>query len=70
MAVWEPPPDGGEGLSALTLEVDDLEAAVAYLRDKGAQVSEPEPALWPHTRVARISHTSSHGVSIQLIEGP
>ena len=58
----------GEGLFSVSIEVDDLEGAVAYLRGKGAAVSDPEPGIWPDSRVARVSHTSSHGVSIQLIE--
>lgn len=58
----------GEGLFSLSLEVDDLEAAVAYLRDRGATVSDPEPGIWPDTRVARVSPASSHGVSLQLLE--
>jgi methylmalonyl-CoA/ethylmalonyl-CoA epimerase len=58
----------GEGMFSISIEVDDLEAAVAYLRGKGARVSDPEPGIWPASRVARVSHTSTHGVSIQLIE--
>jgi catechol 2,3-dioxygenase-like lactoylglutathione lyase family enzyme len=58
----------GEGLFSVSLEVDNLGAATAHLREKGAQVSEPEPGIWPGTRVARISRSSAHGVSIQLIE--
>ncbi|HKZ50904.1 MAG TPA: VOC family protein [Dehalococcoidia bacterium] len=58
----------GEGLFSLSVQVDDLEAAVAYLRSKGAQVSDSEPGIWPGTRVARISRASTHGVPIQLIQ--
>ncbi len=58
----------GEGLFSISIEVDDLEAAVAYLRGKGARVSDPEPGIWPDTQVARINQSSTHGVSIQLIE--
>ncbi len=58
----------GEGMFSISVEVEDLAAAVAYLRGKGARVSEPEPGIWPGSRVARVSHTSTHGVSIQLIE--
>lgn len=58
----------GEGMFSISIEVDDLEAAVAYLRDKGARVSDSEPGIWPGTRVARISRSSTHGVSIQLIQ--
>jgi len=58
----------GEGLFSVSLEVDDLDAMVSYLRDKGATVSDPEPSIWPNARLARINRESTHGVSIQLIE--
>jgi methylmalonyl-CoA/ethylmalonyl-CoA epimerase len=58
----------GEGLFALSVEVDDLDEAVAHLRGKDARVSDPEEGIWPGSRVARVSRASTHGVSIQLIE--
>ena len=58
----------GEGLFSMSVEVDDLDGAVAYLRGKGASVSDPEQGIWPGSRVARVSQSSAHGVSIQLIE--
>ena len=58
----------GEGLFAISMEVDDLDEAVAHLRGKGADVSDPEQGIWPGSRVARVSQSSAHGVSIQLIE--
>lgn len=58
----------GEGFFSISIEVDDLQEAVIYLRGKGAKVSEPEPGIWPSSRVARINRSSAHGVSIQLIE--
>jgi catechol 2,3-dioxygenase-like lactoylglutathione lyase family enzyme len=58
----------GEGLFSISLEVDDLDATVAYLREKGATVSDPEPSIWPGARLARINAGSTFGVSIQLIE--
>jgi catechol 2,3-dioxygenase-like lactoylglutathione lyase family enzyme len=58
----------GEGLFSISVEVEDLDAAVAHLRANGATVSEPEPSIWPGARLARINHGSTHGVSIQLIE--
>lgn len=60
----------GEGMFSVSLEVDDLDGAVAYLRDKGAKVSDPEPSIWPGARLARVNRDSTHGVSIQLIERP
>jgi methylmalonyl-CoA epimerase len=58
----------GEGIFSISIEVDDLDAAVAYLREKGARVSDPEPGIWPGSRVARVSQESAHGVPIQLIQ--
>jgi hypothetical protein len=58
----------GEGLFSLSIEVDDLDEAVAHLRGKGAEVSEPQQGIWPGSRVARVSRASAHGVSMQLIE--
>lgn len=58
----------GEGLFSISIEVDDLGAAVEYLRSSGARVSSPEAGIWPNRRVARVSRESTHGVSIQLIE--
>ena len=58
----------GEGFFSISIEVDDLDAAAGYLREKGARVSAPEPGIWPDSRVARVSRSSAHGVSIQLIE--
>jgi catechol 2,3-dioxygenase-like lactoylglutathione lyase family enzyme len=60
----------GEGMFSVSLEVDDLDEAVEFLRSKGAKVSDPEPSIWPGARLARINHNSTHGVSIQLIQRP
>ena len=58
----------GEGLFSLSIEVDNLDDAVTYLRGKGSKVSDPEDGIWPNTRIARINQSSTHGVSIQLIQ--
>lgn len=58
----------GEGFFSISIEVDDLDGAVAYLRGKDARVSDPEQGIWPGSRVARVSQASTHGVPIQLIE--
>ena len=58
----------GEGFFSISIEVEDLDEAVSYLRGKGAKVSDTEPGIWPGSRVARINRSSTHGVSIQLIE--
>ncbi len=58
----------GEGFFSISIEVDDLDGAVSYLRGKGARVSDPEQGIWPGSRVARVNRSSAHGVSLQLIE--
>jgi methylmalonyl-CoA epimerase len=60
----------GEGMFSLAIEVDDLEAAVAELRGRGVQVSDPEPGVWEGTRLARIGREWGHGVAIQLLQRP
>jgi len=58
----------GEGLFSISIQVEDLDDAVSFLRGKGVKVSDPEPSIWPGARLARINHEYTHGVSIQLIE--
>jgi methylmalonyl-CoA/ethylmalonyl-CoA epimerase len=58
----------GEGVYAVALEVDDLDAAVAELAAKGVRVSEPVEAM-PGVRTAFITMAATHGVSIQLVQG-
>ena len=58
----------GEGMFSISVEVDDLDAAVRELQAKGVPISGPEPGLLPDTRVARIPPAAGHGVAIQLIE--
>jgi len=58
----------GEGMFSISIEVEDLDEAVEFLRGKGAKVSNPEASIWPGARLARINQSSTHGVSIQLIE--
>jgi methylmalonyl-CoA/ethylmalonyl-CoA epimerase len=58
----------GEGMFSISVEVEDLDEAVSFLKGKGVKVSEPEASIWPDARVARINHEYTHGVSIQMIE--
>ena len=57
----------GEGFYNLALEVDDLDAALAELSERGIKVSEPVEAT-PGTRSAFITMAATHGLSIQLVE--
>ncbi|WP_322818659.1 VOC family protein [Tepidiforma sp.] len=52
----------GEGQYLLSIEVDDLVAAVEHLRSLGYRVSDPTNG------VAFVSPKSSHGVNLQLIQ--
>jgi methylmalonyl-CoA epimerase len=58
----------GEGMYAIALEVDDINAAVRDLRAKGVTVGDVEYGTWPGTRVARIDRAQSNGVSVQLVQ--
>src|SRR5438876_3847226 len=60
----------GEGLFSISVEVEDLDEAVSYLRGNNVKVSDPGASIWPGARLARINHEYTHGVSIQLIERP
>ena len=57
----------GEGLYNIALEVDDLAAAVAELRERGVRVSDPVEAP-PGFRSAFIAMAATHGLSVQLVE--
>jgi methylmalonyl-CoA epimerase len=52
----------GEGTFTLSLEVDDLEAAIAHLRGLGATVSDANRG------VAHVAAASTHGVNLQLMQ--
>lgn len=58
----------GQGMFSISIEVEDLDAAVRALRERDVPVSTPEVGVWPGTRVARINRSATHGVSIQLLE--
>lgn len=52
----------GEGAFTLSLEVADLEAAIAHLRGLGASVTDPNRG------VAHVAAGSTHGVNLQLTQ--
>ena len=58
----------GPGMLSISLEVDDIEAAVQDLRSKGVEASGPDKGILPDTRIARIPREAAHGVAVQLIE--
>jgi catechol 2,3-dioxygenase-like lactoylglutathione lyase family enzyme len=57
-----------EGMCLVGIEVDDLGAAVAHLRARGAQVSEPQEGAVPGVSFALVDTASTHGVPIALIQ--
>jgi catechol 2,3-dioxygenase-like lactoylglutathione lyase family enzyme len=56
------------GMFSISVEVDDLEAAVRDLRAKGVLVSDPAPGAWPNTRTAQVNRQAANGVPIQLLQ--
>jgi len=60
----------GEGMYVLSLEVDDLDAAVATLTGKGIKVSTAARTADGGGRLVYLSPKSTHGVLLQLIERP
>jgi len=54
--------DRGEGTFMLSVEVEDIEAAVEHLRGLGARVGNP------NNGVAFVSMKSTHGVNLQLVQ--
>lgn len=55
------------GMYLLSLEVDDLDAAIAELQNKGARVNVAQGS--EGKRVAFVSPRATHGVLLQLFQG-
>ena len=61
----------GPGIHHICLEVDDLEAEIKSLLDKGAVMIDQKPRLGAHhSKVAFIHPKSSNGILIELVELP
>ena len=59
----------GEGIHHICLEVDDIEEALAHLREEGLQLTDDRPRLGPKgERFAFIHPKSAHGVLVELYE--
>lgn len=54
--------DRGEGTFMLSIEVENIDAAVSHLRGLGARVGDPVNG------VAFVSMKSTHGVNLQLVQ--
>jgi hypothetical protein len=57
-----------EGMCLVGIEVDDLAGAVAHLRARGAQVSDPLPGGVPGVSLALVAPASTHGVPIAIVQ--
>ncbi|MDI7276273.1 MAG: methylmalonyl-CoA epimerase [Anaerolineae bacterium] len=61
----------GEGIHHICFEVDDIEAALAALRDAGVRLIDEQPRTGVGgRRIAFLHPRSSHGVLIELSERP
>ncbi len=58
----------GEGIHHICLEVEDIEATLARLKDHDVQLIDEEPRRGAHGRVAFIHPKAMHGVLIELVE--
>ncbi len=58
----------GEGMLSMSIEVDDIDAAVAELKSKGVEIADVVQGPLPDSRVARFPPGATHGVRLQLIE--
>ena len=58
----------GEGLHHICLEVDDIDAALAEMQDKGAPVLDKQPRIAAEGRAIFIHPKAANGVLLELIE--
>jgi len=58
----------GEGMHQLAFSVDDIEAAVGEVRDRGLVLLGKAPRDGMHGKIAFISEDSAYGIRIELCE--
>ncbi|MCX7707322.1 MAG: methylmalonyl-CoA epimerase [Anaerolineae bacterium] len=58
----------GEGLHHICLEVDNIEATLADLKAKGAQLIDETPKQGAYGKIAFIHPKGAHGVLVELVE--
>jgi methylmalonyl-CoA epimerase len=58
----------GEGLHHICLEVDDIDAALAEMREKGAPVLDKQPRIAAEGRAIFIHPRAANGVLLELVE--
>jgi methylmalonyl-CoA/ethylmalonyl-CoA epimerase len=58
----------GEGMHHLCIEVDDITAMLAHLKEKGVRLINEEPLDLPGRRMAFIHPKAANGVLVELYE--
>ncbi len=58
----------GEGLHHICLEVDNIEAALAEMQEKGAPVLDKQPRIAAEGRAIFIHPKGTNGVLLELVE--
>jgi methylmalonyl-CoA epimerase len=58
----------GEGLHHICLEVDDIDAALAEMREKGAPVLDQQPRLAAEGRAIFLHPKGTNGVLLELLQ--
>lgn len=58
----------GEGLHHICLEVDDIDAALQEMREKGAPVLDTEPRIAAEGRAIFLHPKGTNGVLLELLE--
>lgn len=58
----------GEGLHHVCLEVDDIDATLADLKAKGAQLIDETPKRGAYGRIAFVHPKGAHGVLVELVQ--
>jgi methylmalonyl-CoA epimerase len=61
----------GEGMHHVSLRVDDIDAALAGMKERGAHLIDETPKVGAGgSRVAFVHPRGAHGVLIELVEHP
>ncbi|HET9920027.1 MAG TPA: methylmalonyl-CoA epimerase [Ktedonobacteraceae bacterium] len=60
----------GEGLHHICLEVEDIDAALAELREQGAAVLDAQPRLAAEGRAIFLHPKGTNGVLLELLQKP
>jgi methylmalonyl-CoA epimerase len=60
----------GEGLHHICLEVEDIDAALQEMQQKGAPVLDQQPRIAAEGRAIFLHPKGTHGVLLELLEKP